>query len=465
MSGGPVFDEWGRAVAMVKGGVTISETTRFLIPLLRGEPVLERQNVPSPSACVLGEEADNSRFGQLTPEITASIKLGVDDKVIPVNYRLALGGSAFDQRTGPVPSTDLEWETETGASIGKGDGIKISNLSIGAHRIYLVATTDDGRRGVGTVEIAVVPSKPDFQLVSSLPAKNGCQALTLSDNFLAVNSGDPADPQQVASIIYAVTASGGPKPASTITTLVSPYIYSLASEGSNLFTFDSSGAVTRYDVSDPSHLRATGKSQAPDGLHGIRSIAVKDGLIGERNFDGRFALFDGTSDSVLKTIVSPAGAVGADGGLGFAGQLLALPQRYAGLDVYDISSPTSPKKVGTLSTGTDQPSTNAILDGTTVFVGSWDGSLNVVSLANPASPIQIARMPGTGNSFRIAKMGNFLLLAGVTDGLIVVDVSDPAKPTLSGASQDFGRVVDVSTNKNFAAICGEATVTLLKITP
>jgi len=54
--------------------------------------------------------------------------------------------------------------------------------------------------------------------------------------------------------------------------------------------------------------------------------------------------------------------------------------------------------------------------------------LTVLSLADPARPVLVASLPVAAWVYRIHLSGNLLYLAGVDQGLIIIDVADPLQP-------------------------------------
>lgn len=78
------------------------------------------------------------------------------------------------------------------------------------------------------------------------------------------------------------------------------------------------------------------------------------------------------------------------------------------------------------------PGTNAdvAVAGTHAFVASGDRGLQVLDLADPASPRVVARLdtPGFAQSVRVA--GSLAYVADGHEGLAIVDVTDPAAPAL-----------------------------------
>lgn len=95
------------------------------------------------------------------------------------------------------------------------------------------------------------------------------------------------------------------------------------------------------------------------------------------------------------------------------------------LKVVDVSNPHAPFEVGSVAI----PVNALALSGTTLFVGTGDGRLVVFDVSTPTSPKQIASLTmAVPNAIRLS--GSLLLVAAAQNGLLVFDVSVPSSPRL-----------------------------------
>jgi hypothetical protein len=122
------------------------------------------------------------------------------------------------------------------------------------------------------------------------------------------------------------------------------------------------------------------------------------------------------------------------------------------LTVLDISNPTAPVWVGAYTTS--QSISGVAVQGNTAYVTGLSAGLAVIDLSNPAHP---QRLGEAGN--RTSGSGNHVLLSGsfayVTDGrhgLQVIDVSDSSNPRQVGGYNIFGYVVDVAFSGDHAFV-------------
>ena len=107
-----------------------------------------------------------------------------------------------------------------------------------------------------------------------------------------------------------------------------------------------------------------------------------------------------------------------------------------GLRVIDIADPTSPVEVGSYRpdrpTATGEYARSVAVSGNYAYVANFYGGLQIVDISTPSNPEARGSCAGWPNvASGVAVVGERVYLAG-TDGLIVVDVSDPDAPMVVG---------------------------------
>ena len=119
---------------------------------------------------------------------------------------------------------------------------------------------------------------------------------------------------------------------------------------------------------------------------------------------------------------------------------LATAVTTAELTVLDISNPASPASVGTFATTGAVAATNVAYDGTYVYlteVANASGpEFFILNASNPASISQVGtyEMGGTINAVDVADNNAFLATAVTGQQFAVLDISNPASPTLEGSA-------------------------------
>jgi hypothetical protein len=116
-------------------------------------------------------------------------------------------------------------------------------------------------------------------------------------------------------------------------------------------------------------------------------------------------------------------------GLHIAGHTAYLASNEYGLQILDISNPTSPVLVGTLPT--TGRAWDVWVNGADAFIADRDLGLVVADVSTPSQPQQIGALAWSEEPMAevLDGTGECVYIAAGVDGLIVVDVSDPRKPT------------------------------------
>jgi len=122
----------------------------------------------------------------------------------------------------------------------------------------------------------------------------------------------------------------------------------------------------------------------------------------------------------------------------------------AGLHVVDVTNPVSPVLRGTLSTNGN--ALDVAVRGSTAYIANGS-NLFLASVANPASMIQIATLPlaGTIQGVDVDSQRKLAVVAAGTNGIYVVDVSNPVTPVARG-NVSTGDARDVAIRGNFVFV-------------
>jgi len=114
----------------------------------------------------------------------------------------------------------------------------------------------------------------------------------------------------------------------------------------------------------------------------------------------------------------------------------------AGIDVYDVSTPTQPVLLGALDFEEHALVHDVTVSGEFAYAAADDG-LHVVHLSDPAGPTEVGRVT-TDPLLRIAASGSFAHATGSLGELTVIDLSDPANPAVVGELDLLGHQAPVS---------------------
>ncbi len=90
------------------------------------------------------------------------------DKTVAVSETVALQGEGYDDDTGPLQGTQLEWLSDLDGALGTGELLSLSKLSVGEHTITL--RTPDGNNGfvTETVKVTVVADSKDVPVANAM---------------------------------------------------------------------------------------------------------------------------------------------------------------------------------------------------------------------------------------------------------------------------------------------------------
>ncbi len=118
--------------------------------------------------------------------------------------------------------------------------------------------------------------------------------------------------------------------------------------------------------------------------------------------------------------------------------------------VIDISEASNPSEVGRLTTSSV---VNGIaVAGNYVYVADGDNGLVVVDIANPAAPTIIGTYTySSGYAYGVDVAGSYAYLANGNSGILTVDITNPAAPTLKGR-YDTSNAKNVALSDDYAYI-------------
>lgn len=149
-------------------------------------------------------------------------------------------------------------------------------------------------------------------------------------------------------------------------------------------------------------------------------------------------------DAPVQVGAAPASAYGVFVANGYA-YVADFTSSSCDLRVFDVSNPATPQEVGSeeLFTGAWSEAHDLYVTGSYAYVagsayiggGVSYGGMDVVDISEPASPHSVGDYvaPDIWRTTAVAMTGNRAYLAAGSDGLRVLDVTDPANPTEAGA--------------------------------
>jgi hypothetical protein len=147
-------------------------------------------------------------------------------------------------------------------------------------------------------------------------------------------------------------------------------------------------------------------------------------------------------------INGPITAVAVQGSYAYVGDI-------NGLMVMDISNPASPTPVSrTLSSIHYVP--DVTVAGNLAYVTAGTDGLRVVEISDPANPLEIGFHDTLGQAEDTVISGNYAYVADLGSGLRVVDVSNPSSPVEVGAFSGWTNTYGVAVSGNYAFLADAA---------
>ncbi len=127
----------------------------------------------------------------------------------------------------------------------------------------------------------------------------------------------------------------------------------------------------------------------------------------------------------------------------------------SGLQIIDISTPSSPTLIG----ASDTPGTavGAYVVGTTAYIADYDQGLRIINITQPDRPTLIGVYNPGGKSYRVPQVIGTTAYVGWDGGLRIINITNPSSPTLIGTYSlggYYGRAVQVIGTTAYVAADG-----------
>ncbi|MBI5114864.1 hypothetical protein HZA56_00145 [Candidatus Poribacteria bacterium] len=123
---------------------------------------------------------------------------------------------------------------------------------------------------------------------------------------------------------------------------------------------------------------------------------------------------------------------GAPGGVAVSGSYAYVTSYNYGLDIIDVSDPSSPQIVG--STPIAGEAMAVAVSGQYAYVTGWGGDgLQVVDISEPSAPSVVGSAGVMSSGVAVSVSGFYAYVAAQFGGLQIVDVSNPAAPSIVGS--------------------------------
>jgi hypothetical protein len=118
--------------------------------------------------------------------------------------------------------------------------------------------------------------------------------------------------------------------------------------------------------------------------------------------------------------------------------------------------------VGSLPGSQDDYSSNVEVDNNIAYVDSVMGNFKSIDVRDPTHPRIVGSLDKTGNVMSIKLSDQRVYIAGLRDGLQVVNVETPLNPRYDSAFYEYGYVWDVDVNMKLVVLAAEHQFVVLR---
>ncbi len=201
-----------------------------------------------------------------------------------------------------------------------------------------------------------------------------------------------------------------------------------------------------YDISDPTQPERVGYAMLPDKVLGVHVVGDYAYLVTE----GYFYVLS-IADKNHPSVVGECVITGTGQGLDVVGNYAYVVTWSVGLQTISLADPANPAVVDMDSFYYGRKV--RVSDGH-VYVAS-NGGLYIFSLADPANPSQVGTYTPTDGSavWDVRIVGQYAYAVG-DDWLWVLDVSNPATPTLDGSTDELDFASGLTLDGSYAYVVG-----------
>ncbi|MBO1047272.1 MAG: DUF4347 domain-containing protein [Dolichospermum sp. DEX182a] len=160
-----------------------------------------------------------------------------------------------------------------------------------------------------------------------------------------------------------------------------------------------------------------------------------------------FHTYQGVFAPTLKGNYDTSGSVS---GVQVVGNYAYVADGYSGLQIIDISNPTTPTLKGNYDTSGSAVGVQVV--GNYAYVADGGSGLQIIDISNPTTPTLKGNYDVYGSVFGVQVVGNYAYVANYGFGLQIIDISNPTTPTLKGNYDTSGSVFGVQVVGNYAYV-------------
>ncbi len=219
-------------------------------------------------------------------------------------------------------------------------------------------------------------------------------------------------------------------------------IQRVAVQGSYAYCATSGGMLV-FDVSDPTDPTIVGSCDA-DGWAGDVAVSGSYAYLGAQEL----SVIDISDPTDPRQVAAITDDGASTGGIELSGDYAYLARDVAGLTITDISNPFAPEDLAILPQEDLGRARDVAVSGDYAYVAGTDG-LKVIDVSDPAAPTIVGNLPA-GPAPSVAVSGRYLFGGNYSGELVVVDVLDPGAPVQVGSCATARTVVQIALSGDYA---------------
>ncbi|MBS3026116.1 MAG: DUF4347 domain-containing protein [Dolichospermum sp. DET50] len=153
------------------------------------------------------------------------------------------------------------------------------------------------------------------------------------------------------------------------------------------------------------------------------------------------------------TLVGNYNTSGNAYGVQVVGNYAYVADYWSGLQIIDISNPTTPTLKGNYDTSYNfDPAYGVQVVGNYAYVAYSESGLQIIDISNPTNPTFKGNYATSGYAYGVQVVGNYAYVADSDSGLQIIDISNPTTPTLKGNYDTSGYAYGVQVVGNYAYV-------------
>jgi hypothetical protein len=197
-------------------------------------------------------------------------------------------------------------------------------------------------------------------------------------------------------------------------------------------------------------VTTNGSVDLPDGSHGITARQTAPDDTESADSPGMIVMIDTTAPTAFPKVGEWTFSSSTLSDVFVFGTLAYVTAYSTGLEIIDVTNPTSPVRMGGYNTS--GIAYGVAVCGTLAYVADGSAGLQIIDVSSPAAPVRVGGYDTIGDAYGVVVCGTLAYVADGSAGLQIIDVSDPAAPVLLGGYDTGGSSVDLYLSGTLAYV-------------